>query len=249
YYNYRGQSVLYFFFFQAEDGIRDFHVTGVQTCALPISPSRLVPGVHQENGEARAQRQDVEEYVSVTLLPDPLVSPRGELAQHPHFKLLVAEHRPQQVGALERRILHRRYPAVGDLPAHDDPEPAAFPRLGDRDPGDKLGRSRRQRLVDGHAQGAGEFVARHGPAHCAVTVAGNLAGEHRPAIPVEFGRRRCRYTSVVAEPVGEMAAKALVDVARLLLGGPDVETDGIQRLYGGSPHPRCPVRRPFPPRK
>src|SRR5690606_40347730 len=25
-------------FFQAEDGIRDFHVTGVQTCALPISP-------------------------------------------------------------------------------------------------------------------------------------------------------------------------------------------------------------------
>src|SRR5690606_41068705 len=28
----------FFFFFQAEDGIRDFHVTGVQTCALPISP-------------------------------------------------------------------------------------------------------------------------------------------------------------------------------------------------------------------
>src|SRR5439155_6132373 len=29
----------FFFFFQAEDGIRDGHVTGVQTCALPISPS------------------------------------------------------------------------------------------------------------------------------------------------------------------------------------------------------------------
>src|SRR6478672_434234 len=27
-----------FFFFQAEDGIRDLIVTGVQTCALPISP-------------------------------------------------------------------------------------------------------------------------------------------------------------------------------------------------------------------
>src|SRR5439155_9021913 len=27
----------YFFFFQAEDGIRVGHVTGVQTCALPIS--------------------------------------------------------------------------------------------------------------------------------------------------------------------------------------------------------------------
>src|SRR5438034_6354135 len=29
--------VLFFFFFQAEDGIRDHCVTGVQTCALPIS--------------------------------------------------------------------------------------------------------------------------------------------------------------------------------------------------------------------
>src|SRR2546430_11015503 len=29
---------LVFFFFQAEDGIRDLTVTGVQTCALPISP-------------------------------------------------------------------------------------------------------------------------------------------------------------------------------------------------------------------
>src|SRR5690606_39483654 len=32
-----------FFFFQAEDGIRDFHVTGVQTCALPISERYLRP--------------------------------------------------------------------------------------------------------------------------------------------------------------------------------------------------------------
>src|SRR5690606_40938162 len=30
-------SYSFSFFFQAEDGIRDFHVTGVQTCALPIS--------------------------------------------------------------------------------------------------------------------------------------------------------------------------------------------------------------------
>src|SRR5256885_12825336 len=32
-----GLSSLFFFFFQAEDGIRDYKVTGVQTCALPIS--------------------------------------------------------------------------------------------------------------------------------------------------------------------------------------------------------------------
>src|SRR5256884_2735412 len=30
--------IYYYFFFQAEDGIRDVAVTGVQTCALPISP-------------------------------------------------------------------------------------------------------------------------------------------------------------------------------------------------------------------
>src|SRR2546422_6336756 len=33
--------LLFFFFFQAEDGIRDVAVTGVQTCALPISPTRV----------------------------------------------------------------------------------------------------------------------------------------------------------------------------------------------------------------
>src|SRR2546430_8259643 len=32
----------WFFFFQAEDGIRDLTVTGVQTCALPISPPRKI---------------------------------------------------------------------------------------------------------------------------------------------------------------------------------------------------------------
>src|SRR5256885_5837809 len=32
----RLRVLLCFFFFQAEDGIRDYKVTGVQTCALPI---------------------------------------------------------------------------------------------------------------------------------------------------------------------------------------------------------------------
>src|SRR3712207_9107209 len=36
-------SVYLFFFFQAEDGIRDIGVTGVQTCALPISTIFAVP--------------------------------------------------------------------------------------------------------------------------------------------------------------------------------------------------------------
>src|SRR5256885_4501417 len=36
----------YFFFFQAEDGIRDYKVTGVQTCALPISHDLLLREEH-----------------------------------------------------------------------------------------------------------------------------------------------------------------------------------------------------------
>src|SRR3989454_12605356 len=35
--------LFFFFFFQAEDGIRDYKVTGVQTCALPISARAGVP--------------------------------------------------------------------------------------------------------------------------------------------------------------------------------------------------------------
>src|SRR2546421_9034780 len=41
--------IVHFFFFQAEDGIRDLIVTGVQTCALPISTR-----VHARLGHARA---------------------------------------------------------------------------------------------------------------------------------------------------------------------------------------------------
>src|SRR5256885_2731943 len=32
-----------FFFFQAEDGIRDYKVTGVQTCALPVLAAEVAP--------------------------------------------------------------------------------------------------------------------------------------------------------------------------------------------------------------
>src|SRR5690554_1573530 len=36
------KCILFFFFFQAEDGIRDADVTGVQTCALPIWTRKLM---------------------------------------------------------------------------------------------------------------------------------------------------------------------------------------------------------------
>src|SRR5437764_14489556 len=51
----------FFFFFQAEDGIRDTSVTGVQTCALPIwepaapqrdNPQREAPDEAEQQAEA-----------------------------------------------------------------------------------------------------------------------------------------------------------------------------------------------------
>src|SRR5256885_15940225 len=45
------------FFFQAEDGIRDYKVTGVQTCALPISPGRRGPGRSGRRGRRRPGRR------------------------------------------------------------------------------------------------------------------------------------------------------------------------------------------------
>src|SRR2546430_4452522 len=52
-----GVYCLCFFFFQAEDGIRDLTVTGVQTCALPISMFKSCFGVRVRlRGQKRVPR-------------------------------------------------------------------------------------------------------------------------------------------------------------------------------------------------
>src|SRR5258708_1867445 len=53
-----------FFFFQAEDGIRDDLVTGVQTCALPICENRM----------ARATPQKMAPMNSQSTAPKPMVA-------------------------------------------------------------------------------------------------------------------------------------------------------------------------------
>src|SRR5690349_2153334 len=42
--DYMSSAVIFSFFFQAEDGIRDLYVTGVQTCALPIFVALVLLG-------------------------------------------------------------------------------------------------------------------------------------------------------------------------------------------------------------
>src|SRR2546430_7111168 len=59
--------IISFFFFQAEDGIRDLTVTGVQTCALPISRK-----VHKgEELTVMYNEMPLEKYMkSGSILPD-----------------------------------------------------------------------------------------------------------------------------------------------------------------------------------
>src|SRR6266496_1928291 len=57
--------IFFFFFFQAEDGIRDLYVTGVQTCALPISISK--PRYEQPARSA-----------ATPVVPEPLKGSRSE---------------------------------------------------------------------------------------------------------------------------------------------------------------------------
>src|SRR5256885_8019965 len=59
----RNDGVGGFFFFQAEDGIRDYKVTGVQTCALPISGQRRSEGnksVHFRRNAGALRENDLE---------------------------------------------------------------------------------------------------------------------------------------------------------------------------------------------
>src|SRR5690349_24393053 len=49
-----------YFFFQAEDGIRDLYVTGVQTCALPIYREHAQILLDASRREAEAARMELE---------------------------------------------------------------------------------------------------------------------------------------------------------------------------------------------
>src|SRR2546425_7854233 len=83
---------VFFFFFQAEDGIRDKLVTGVQTCALPISLGQRVRRVVRVPAAAPRARTRVSEYGDVPrlrpeglrprcgALPNQLLREEGDLA-------------------------------------------------------------------------------------------------------------------------------------------------------------------------
>src|SRR5207248_3771475 len=70
----------YFFFFQAEDGIRDRTVTGVQTCALPIlatPPPMMVNGCSMINSISFAPAA-----LTFTIIEQPLTIMGGGVANN-----------------------------------------------------------------------------------------------------------------------------------------------------------------------
>src|SRR5205823_8855480 len=79
----------FFFFFQAEDGIRDKLVTGVQTCALPISLQ--VP----------APRRQIAHHGALILVRGPHLKLEDRLEQH---RLAVGAHVPERQRSEERRV-------------------------------------------------------------------------------------------------------------------------------------------------
>src|SRR2546425_12988285 len=118
-------SIIYFFFFQAEDGIRDKLVTGVQTCALPISGPRRapslfasesrhgdggrLPGPHDEYAASLRRLLEVEPDLGelqsgVVVLPKEILEP----AREQRNALTGLHHDAACVHCVEADVLHRR---------------------------------------------------------------------------------------------------------------------------------------------
>src|SRR5690606_40455803 len=76
-------------FFQAEDGIRDFHVTGVQTCALPISaPAVAAPGTLWTSGYVTVASS------RVRVTDQPGVNRHSAITQRPSSMTYASEYSP-----------------------------------------------------------------------------------------------------------------------------------------------------------
>src|SRR5690349_24161342 len=92
-----------FFFFQAEDGIRDLYVTGVQTCALPISR-----GIHARASEILRQLRIEQDMTAAALPIRPQMEVRGPLDQPPEATIPTGGADFAEVSPCEGRSEERR---------------------------------------------------------------------------------------------------------------------------------------------
>src|SRR5256885_17022252 len=104
---------LYFFFFQAEDGIRDYKVTGVQTCALPIYAAKelnVKPSTVQARMNGRKTRiKSHEEQQALTAIEE------LELVRW-ITQLTIAGYppRPGTLKAMAEALIHQRVAQIND---------------------------------------------------------------------------------------------------------------------------------------
>src|SRR5699024_12169098 len=85
------------FFFQAEDGIRDRNVTGVQTCALPIFCDFSMQQLHEKIADMNTRYYDLRREIVKAERRIAVLTERGEMwAQYNEYKTV---HRSE-----ERRV-------------------------------------------------------------------------------------------------------------------------------------------------
>src|SRR5436305_9436623 len=103
-------SCILFFFFQAEDGIRDADVTGVQTCALPIFRNISAPddiAVSAGGGVACRRPKDAgarfgrapHDVLSIGRAPHDVRAVAAAAVRTPHDVLITCGRAPDDVAA------------------------------------------------------------------------------------------------------------------------------------------------------
>src|SRR6266545_5770283 len=138
----------FFFIFQAEDGIRDKLVTGVQTCALPISRTPRPPATTTSTGDHHLHQRTPRPPATTTSTSErhahrraatdrigqPVAGPLAVIPYLGDFSVHIAEEAPSQ------RIMTRRLSGRAGAPAW---RPRFRPyRAGSRPPGGRRYSSR-----------------------------------------------------------------------------------------------------------
>src|SRR5690606_18488021 len=142
------------FFFQAEDGIRDFHVTGVQTCALPISKQL---GTAAEYGIFSGSREMLRALADAAQKSDPDIMGITILGERGQVLVRVGDSTPQGPELSEHETIIEKadrivlvVPVVGTVLPVDDiySAPAAAVHTSSRASGYVVLDLSRQRLVE-----------------------------------------------------------------------------------------------------
>src|SRR5215467_11554217 len=97
--------MFYFFFFQAEDGIRDYKVTGVQTCALPISSTWAIGALnlHRRLAHETATRQASLPARSPLVLPEQRANLAGSTRGYSFERAFEARKKSRAVRTAKQR--------------------------------------------------------------------------------------------------------------------------------------------------